>query len=48
MGSLLDAICLLLVFLCLWRLADVSHRLDMNIIVVQSLQSEIDSLKKQN
>lgn len=42
-----DIICLSLIVLCLWRLADISHRLEMNIIVVQSLQNEIDQLKKE-
>jgi hypothetical protein len=42
-----DIICLCLIVLCLWRLADISHRLEMNIIVVQSLQKEIDQLKKE-
>jgi hypothetical protein len=35
-----------LVYLCLWRIADVSNRLEMNIIVVQSLQTKIDELEK--
>jgi hypothetical protein len=35
-----------LVCLCLWRIADVSNRLEMNIIVVQSLQTKIDELEK--
>lgn len=38
-------ICLTLVCLCLWRMADISHRLEMNIMVVQSLQSRIDKLE---
>jgi hypothetical protein len=43
-----DIICLSLIVLCLWRLADISHRLEMNIIVVQSLQSQLDTLEKNN
>jgi hypothetical protein len=42
-----DTICLFLVCLCLWRLADIGHRLEINIIVVQNLQNEIDQLKKE-
>ncbi len=40
-----DFICLTLVCLCLWRMTTISHRLDMNIMVVQSLQSRIDKLE---
>lgn len=40
-----DFIYLILVCLCLWRMTTISHRLDMNIMVVQSLQSRIDKLE---
>jgi hypothetical protein len=42
----LNIILFALVYLCLWRIADVSNRLEMNIIVVQSLQTKIDELEK--
>jgi hypothetical protein len=43
-----DIILFILICLCLWRLADIKHRLEMNIIVVQSLQFQLDTLEKNN
>jgi hypothetical protein len=43
-----DIILFILICLCLWRIAYISNRLEMNIIVVQSLQTKIDQLEKNN
>jgi len=45
---LFDIVLFGLICLCLWRLADIRHRLEINIIVVQSLQTKIDKLEKNN
>jgi len=45
---LFDIILFGLICLCLWRLADIRHRLEMNIIVVQSLQHQLNTLEKNN
>jgi hypothetical protein len=43
-----DIILFILICLCLWRIGYISNRLEMNIIVVQSLQTKIDQLEKNN
>jgi bacteriorhodopsin len=35
-----------LIYLCCWKVTEIQHRLEMNIIVVQSLQTRIDELEK--
>jgi len=41
-----DLICFIVICICLHRIAELNNRLEMNIIVVQSLQSRIDELEK--
>jgi len=43
-----DIILFILICLCLWRIGYISNRLEMNIIVVQSLQTKIDQSEKNN
>ncbi len=45
---LFDIILFGLICLCLWRLADIRHRLEMNIIVTQSLQTTLNKLEQNN
>jgi hypothetical protein len=40
-----DIICFIVICICLHRIAELNNRLEMNIIVVQSLQKQIDSLE---
>lgn len=41
-----NTICLILIFICFWRISELGNRLGMNIIVVQSLQKQLDDLKE--
>lgn len=40
-----DLICFGLICLCFWRITEIKHRLEMNIIVTQSLQERIKELE---
>ena len=41
-----DLVCFGLICLCFWRMAEIKHRLEMNIIVTQGLQERIKELEK--
>jgi hypothetical protein len=43
---MMNFILIILIGLCFWRIAEISHRLEMNIMVVQGLQRRISDLEK--